>query len=88
MHCWETEHHVIFEIGKIRLDSWLYCSSTYVLPAQDRTVATPERLRRSPNLLEKMKYGQLFPAEQASTVTLEPDSVCCLLSPTNSNIHK
>ena len=51
-------------------------------------VATPERLRRSPNLLEKMKYGQLFPAEQASTVTLEPDSVCCLLSPTNSNIHK
>ena len=56
--------------------------------SQDRTVATPERLRRSPNLLEKMKYGQLFPAEQASTVTLEPDSVCCLLSPTNSNIHK
>ena len=59
-----------------------------ILPPQDRMVATPERFRRSPNLLEKIKYGQLFPAEQSNTVTIDPDSVCCLLSPTNSNVHK
>ena len=55
---------------------------------QDRVVATPERVRRSPSLLEKIKYGQMFPAEKGSTVTIEPDSVCCMLSPTNSNVHK
>ena len=51
-------------------------------------VTTPERFKKSPNLIEKMKYGQLFPAEQGSSVTLDPDSVCCLLSPTKSNVHK
>ena len=63
----------------------LFSCCTHV---QDRVVATPERVRRSPSLLEKIKYGQMFPAEKGSTVTIEPDSVCCMLSPTNSNVHK
>ena len=50
--------------------------------------STPDRFRRSPGLLDKLKYGELFLAEQSSVVHVTPESGCCLLSPAESNIHK
>ena len=50
--------------------------------------STPERFRRSPNLIEKLRFGELFLAEEDSVVQLTPDSTCCILSPDKSNIHK
>ena len=48
----------------------------------------PERFRRSPSLIEKLRYGELFMAEQSGVINVTPDSTCCILSPSQSNIHK
>ena len=37
--------------------------------------------------MEKLRFGELFLA-QVSSVSVSPDSVPCLLSPSESNIHK
>ena len=48
----------------------------------------PERFRRSPSLIEKLRFGELFMAEQSGVLNVTPDSTCCILSPSQSNIHK
>ena len=39
-------------------------------------------------MIEKLRFGELFLAEQGSIVTVTPESSCCILSPLQSNIHK
>ena len=39
-------------------------------------------------MLEKLRYGELFLAEQDSVVHVTPESTCCILSPDKANIHK
>jgi len=50
--------------------------------------STPERFRKSPSLIEKLRFGELFLAEQSGSHTVGPESSCCILSPQKSNIHK
>ena len=52
------------------------------------SVTTPDRFRRSPSLVEKLRFGELFLARVSSVTSVTPDSVPCLLSPSESNIHK
>ena len=49
---------------------------------------TPDRFRRSPGLVEKLRYGELFLAQQSSVTSVTPESLPCLLSPSEANIHK
>lgn len=48
----------------------------------------PERIRRSPRMLEKLRYGELFVVEGGSQTTLTSDSDCCVLLPKCNNIHR
>jgi len=48
----------------------------------------PERIRKSPRMLEKLRFGELFLVEEGTQTTLSPDSDCCVLEPKRSNIHR
>merc|ERR1712080_504520 len=49
----------------------------------------PEKIRRSPQLLEKIRYGQLFLAEKLEPIVMmTPESVSCVLEPKKNNIHR
>ena len=51
-------------------------------------MTTPDRFRRSPSLVEKLRFGELFLAQVSSVTSVTPESCPCLLSPSESNIHK
>jgi len=55
---------------------------------EDQHDSLPDRIKRSPNLVEKIRYGELFLAEQGEQTHLTPESVSCVLGPHNSNIHR
>ena len=38
--------------------------------------------------MEKLRFGELFQAQVSSVTSVTPDSCPCLLSPSESNIHK
>jgi len=48
----------------------------------------PDRIKRSPHLVEKIKFGELFLAEQQELTHLTPESYSCVLGPQQSNIHR
>lgn len=49
----------------------------------------PDKIRKSPQMLQKMRYGGLFIAEQASQVYLTPEAEgCALVEPKCNNIHR
>eukprot|EP00090_Calanus_glacialis_P020390 TRINITY_DN3137_c0_g1_i1.p1 TRINITY_DN3137_c0_g1~~TRINITY_DN3137_c0_g1_i1.p1 ORF type:complete len:264 (-),score=79.01 TRINITY_DN3137_c0_g1_i1:140-931(-) len=48
----------------------------------------PDRIKRSPQLVDKVKYGELFLAEQGEQTNLNPESGSCVLGPHKSNIHR
>jgi len=48
----------------------------------------PERIRQSQQLINKVRYGELFLAEQGEQIDLSPESSSCVLGPHKSNIHR
>jgi len=67
--------------GRLRITSYSKVDSS-------SSVSTPDRFRRSPSLVEKLRFGELFQAQVSSVTSVTPDSCPCLLSPSESNIHK
>jgi len=58
-------------------------------PVGPNSKSLPDRFRRSPQLLEKIRLGELFLAEQLDPcLYLSPDSGSCLLEPLKANIHR
>jgi len=51
--------------------------------------SVPDKIRRSPQLMEKLRYGQLFLAERLEPpINLTPESGSCVLEPKKNNIHR
>lgn len=48
----------------------------------------PDRIRKSPRLMEKLRFGELFVVGEGTQTTLSPESECCVLEPKRSNIHR
>jgi len=68
-------------VGKLKITSMTRMES---VPKQ-----LPERLRRSPHMVGKLQEGELFLAEQDSSVWLTPESVtCAMVGPKSNNIHR
>lgn len=52
------------------------------------SINQPDRIRKSPQLLEKIRYGELFLAERLEpSLFLNPDSESAILEPKKANIH-
>jgi len=55
---------------------------------EDETARLPDRIQKSPYLVDKVKYGELFLAELGGQTNLDPESGSCVLEPHKSNIHR
>lgn len=55
---------------------------------EDQRGTVPDRIKRSPHFVEKIRYGELFQAEQGEMTHLTAESNSCVLGPHKSNIHR
>jgi len=68
--------------GSLKITS---CTRTDI---KGSNIDIPDRIQRSPQLMEKLRFGELFLAEQDSTSLLTTESGSCILEADKCNIHR